>query len=131
MDIDFEKLKRDLLDFFCSAMFSGFKMAIVDYSEVEESPETTKEKEELKSLTFTIKEIKDEDSEDTAEEDKMVESNGTSGDIQTGKFSITIYNKKGSLLPKTGGIGTIIFYVLGISLILFAVYLIISKRKKR
>ncbi len=35
MDIDFEKLKRDLLDFFCSAMFSGFKMAIVDYSEVE------------------------------------------------------------------------------------------------
>ena len=97
----------------------------------EESPETTKEKEELKSLTFTIKEIKDEDSEDTAEEDKMVESNGTSGDIQTGKFSITIYNKKGSLLPKTGGIGTIIFYVLGISLILFAVYLIISKRKKR
>ena len=89
---------------------------------------TVQDKEKLESLTFSIEEKKDDGT--TNSEDKMVGSKETSGNIQNGKISIIIYNKKGSLLPKTGGIGTIIFYVLGISLILFAVYLIISKRKK-
>ena len=101
-----------------------------DIEASEQLPETVQEKEELKSLTFTIKEIKDEDSEDTTESEKMVDSKDGTGSIEDCKISITIYNKKGSLLPKTGGIGTIIFYVLGIGLIILAVYLIYSKKKK-
>ncbi len=99
-----------------------------DDKDVVPEPGTVKEKESLKSLTFSIEE-KQEDGI-TKNDDNMVESSSTDGNIQEGKISIIIYNKKGSLLPKTGGIGTIIFYVLGISLILFAIYLIISKRKK-
>ena len=60
----------------------------------------------------------------------MVDSKNGTGSIEDCKISITIYNKKGSLLPKTGGIGTIIFYILGIGLIILAVYLIYSKKKK-
>ncbi len=35
MDIDYEKLRKDLIDYFGSAMFSGFPMAVVDLSDVE------------------------------------------------------------------------------------------------
>lgn len=35
MDIDYEKLRSDLMDYFGSAMFSGLPMAIVDLSDVE------------------------------------------------------------------------------------------------
>ena len=35
MDIDYEKLRKDLIDYFGSAMFSGFPMAVVDLSNVE------------------------------------------------------------------------------------------------
>ena len=33
--IDYERLRRDLIDYFGSAMFSGMPMAIVDLSDVE------------------------------------------------------------------------------------------------
>lgn len=35
MDIDYEKLRSDLMDYFGAAMFSGLPMAIVDLSDVE------------------------------------------------------------------------------------------------
>ncbi len=35
MDIDYEKLRSDLMDYFGSAMFSGLPMAIIDLSDVE------------------------------------------------------------------------------------------------
>ena len=35
MEIDYEKLRSDLIDYFGSAMFSGLPMAIVDLSKVE------------------------------------------------------------------------------------------------
>ena len=95
---------------------------------IEPPASTVQDKEALKSLTFSIEEKKEDGI--TKNEDNMVSSKETSGNIQEGKISIIVYNKKGSLLPKTGGIGTIIFYVLGISLILLAIYLIIRKRKK-
>ncbi len=44
--------------------------------------------------------------------------------------TIKVENKTGSLLPETGGIGTTIFYVVGISLMLGAVILLITKKKK-
>ena len=34
-NIDYEKLRKDLTDYFGSAMFSGFPIAIVDLSDVE------------------------------------------------------------------------------------------------
>lgn len=45
-------------------------------------------------------------------------------------MSITIENLPGALLPSTGGIGTIIFYIIGGFLILFAIILIIIVKKK-
>lgn len=35
MEIDYEKLRSDLMDYFGSAMFSGLPMAIVDLSDIE------------------------------------------------------------------------------------------------
>ena len=35
MEIDYEKLRSDLINYFGSAMFSGLPMAIVDLSDVE------------------------------------------------------------------------------------------------
>lgn len=41
----------------------------------------------------------------------------------------TIEDKKGSTLPETGGIGTTIFYVVGVVLMLGAGVLLITKRR--
>ena len=35
MEIDYEKLRSDLIDYFGTAMFSGLPMAIVDLNKVE------------------------------------------------------------------------------------------------
>ena len=51
------------------------------------------------------------------------------GDVQTGQLSRNIENKSGSLLPETGGIGTIIFYVLGSLLVVGCGIVLISKRR--
>ena len=99
-----------------------------DDKDVDPPAGTVQEKEKLRSLTFSIEEVKSDENSESAKD--MVKAKENVGNVETGKFSITIYNKKGSLLPKTGGIGTIIFYVLGIGLIILAVYLIYSKKKK-
>ena len=44
-------------------------------------------------------------------------------------LTATIENKKGSQLPETGGIGTTIFYVVGVVLMLGAGVLLITKRR--
>lgn len=46
-----------------------------------------------------------------------------------GSLTATIENKKGSQLPETGGIGTTIFYVVGVVLMLGAGVLLITKRR--
>lgn len=46
-----------------------------------------------------------------------------------GTFEVTVVNKKGDLLPSTGGIGTTIFYVVGTVLVLGAAVLLISKKR--
>ena len=57
----------------------------------------------------------------------------TSGDAtynaETGVFEVTIENQKGSELPETGGIGTVIFYVLGSLLIVGCGIVLISRRR--
>ena len=50
-------------------------------------------------------------------------------DDDDAKLSADIENKKGSVLPSTGGIGTTIFYVVGGSLVGLAVVLLITKRR--
>ncbi len=52
--------------------------------------------------------------------------------FESGLLPDTIVNQKAPLLPFTGGIGTLIFYVLGIALIAGAVtYLVISSKKRK
>ena len=46
-----------------------------------------------------------------------------------GSISTSVINKKGSTLPETGGIGTTIFYVVGVVLMLGAGVLLITKRR--
>lgn len=46
-----------------------------------------------------------------------------------GTFYVTVENRKGDLLPSTGGIGTTIFYVVGSILVLGAAILLISRRR--
>lgn len=46
-----------------------------------------------------------------------------------GTFEVTIVNKAGSVLPSTGGIGTVIFYVLGSLLVVGCGIVLISKRR--
>lgn len=46
-----------------------------------------------------------------------------------GSISTSVVNKKGSTLPETGGIGTTIFYVVGVVLMLGAGVLLITKRR--
>lgn len=60
----------------------------------------------------------------TGEGDDAVQTATYSGDI-TGK----ILNQKGAVLPSTGGIGTIIFYVLGSLLVVGCGIVLISKRR--
>lgn len=51
------------------------------------------------------------------------------GNPTTGKVPVQIENSKGSTLPETGGIGTTIFYVVGVVLMLGAGVLLITKRR--
>ena len=46
-----------------------------------------------------------------------------------GTFEVTVENKAGSVLPSTGGIGTVIFYVLGSLLVVGCGIVLISKRR--
>ena len=46
-----------------------------------------------------------------------------------GTFKGTVENNTGSLLPETGGIGTTIFYIVGITLMLGAAIVLISKKR--
>lgn len=63
--------------------------------------------------------------------DLSVKLNNQPGTVDSSKSTatVTVSNEKGSTLPETGGIGTTIFYVVGVVLMLGAGVLLITKRR--
>ena len=59
----------------------------------------------------------------------LVGGNGFTGTASTGVISSSIVNRLGSTLPSTGGIGTTIFYVVGVILMLGAGVLLVTKKR--
>ena len=57
------------------------------------------------------------------------DTSGASYNSETGVFELTIENQAGTELPETGGIGTVIFYVLGTLLVVGCGIVLISKRR--
>ena len=53
----------------------------------------------------------------------------TDGTTDDGRVSMTVKNNKGSILPETGGIGTTIFYIVGVVLVLGAGVLLVTKKR--
>lgn len=90
----------------------------------------------MKDVKIAISAEYDEDGkliEDTLE---IVVTGGTEGTAETGmteegRFGMTFVNDRAPVLPGTGGIGTVIFYVLGgLLLVGAAAYIVVSGRKK-
>ena len=90
----------------------------------------------IKPIEFTINATYDTDSADPKLTDLSV--NVTSGDVKSddfksnlsdGSLTVGIVNRKGSLLPSTGGMGTTILYVIGSILVLVAAVLLITKKR--
>lgn len=125
----------------------------VALSTVEETPDTTFTFKGLDDGEYVLVETKTPDGYNTISDQYFTvsaehgEENGTlvlknlSGDKETGSVitltsnvtegSLTsnVENKKGTTLPETGGIGTTIFYVVGIILVLGAGLLLITKKR--
>lgn len=49
---------------------------------------------------------------------------------EDGVYTMTFKNSKGIILPGTGGIGTVLFYIIGTAMIAAAIIMVVVKRKK-
>ncbi|SDQ30534.1 LPXTG-motif cell wall anchor domain-containing protein/fimbrial isopeptide formation D2 domain-containing protein [Streptococcus equinus] len=90
----------------------------------------------IKPIEFTIDAKYDVESADPQLTE--LSTNVTSGDVKSddfksnlsdGSLTVGIVNRKGSLLPSTGGMGTTILYVVGSILVLVAAILFITKKR--
>lgn len=87
----------------------------------------------LDDQIFTVTGTHDSESDDPKLTD--LTGNVTTGtitfdkNVTNGSLSTKVENRSGSLLPSTGGIGTTIFYVVGVVLMLGAGVLLITKRR--
>ncbi len=61
--------------------------------------------------------------------DKVTGEITFTSDKSDGSLTATVINKKGSVLPSTGGIGTTIFYVVGAILMIGAGVILVSRRR--
>ena len=48
---------------------------------------------------------------------------------EDGVYTLTFKNSKGIILPGTGGIGTVIFYIIGSAMIAAAIIMVVRKKK--
>lgn len=81
-------------------------------------------------VEFTVTAKHDEDSDAP----KLTELKGTgslefTSNTTDGSLTTNVVNKKGSVLPSTGGMGTTILYVIGSILVLVAAVLLITKKR--
>ena len=81
-------------------------------------------------VEFTVTAKHDEDSDAP----KLTELKGTgslefTSNTTDGSLTTNVVNKKGSVLPSTGGMGTTILYVIGSILVLVAAILLITKKR--
>lgn len=81
-------------------------------------------------LHFTVSATYDTDSADPKLKELTVTENDTfTTNVSDGSATTTIENRKGSVLPSTGGIGTTIFYVIGGILMVGAGVILISRKR--
>lgn len=92
----------------------------------------------IKPIEFTINAKYGTDESKEKIELTELSVNVTSGDVKSddfksnlsdGSLTVGIVNRKGSLLPSTGGMGTTILYVIGSILVLVAAVLLITKKR--
>lgn len=62
--------------------------------------------------------------------DPTITMNGQNVDLTNSDFILNIINKTGTELPSTGGMGTIVFYVIGGLLMTAAVVALVTKKRK-
>lgn len=84
----------------------------------------------IDDVEFTVTAKHDEDSDAP----KLTELKGTgslefTSSTTDGSLTTDVVNKKGSVLPSTGGMGTTILYVIGSILVLVAAVLLITKKR--
>ncbi|MEE0059644.1 MAG: isopeptide-forming domain-containing fimbrial protein [Acutalibacteraceae bacterium] len=56
------------------------------------------------------------------------EANGT-GDVNSGTVNMNVLNNEGSLLPETGGVGTVLIYTIGAILAVGSAVLLVTKKR--
>lgn len=82
----------------------------------------------INPIEFTI-EASHEETSDNPTLISLTGGDKFTGDVSNGTLTAGIENNLGSTLPETGGIGTTIFYVVGVVLMLGAGVLLITKRR--
>lgn len=105
---------------------SGYNTIDPIYFEVNADHNSTWENEAQNTILIELKAQSTSDSKTKA--DFVANTNKDNGKID-GSLTTNVVNKSGSTLPSTGGIGTTIFYVVGVILMLGAGVLLVTKKR--
>ena len=95
----------------------------IKFNGVNADDDTTNDTEDKKVWSATSSIAKEDG------KDKAVTEVKATNDETVDTFQIQVENKKGNVLPSTGGIGTTIFYVVGSLLVLAAGILLVTRRR--
>lgn len=97
--------------------------------------------------TYDIEEIEAPEGYNKLDPSKITVTIGTNGEVtvnscewtvvsnpegiaqEDGVYTLTFKNSKGIILPGTGGIGTVIFYIIGTAMIAAAIIMVVRKKK--